>query len=99
MGKRAKICPTVHSGFPDVEGLRAISRFSRTVRLGKIRRPAGTRATPFRAMRKGRMRATSWPLKRTRPDRGAVRPMMLRMVVVFPAPFRPMSATTSPSFT
>jgi len=33
------------------------------------------------------------------PERTGKRPMMLSMVVVFPAPFRPTRQTASPAFT
>src|SRR5439155_1309730 len=37
------------------------------------------------------------PAKRTRPPRGRTTPMIESSVVVLPAPFRPISVTTSPS--
>ena len=41
----------------------------------------------------------SRPFHVTRPRRGAVSPMMLRMVVVLPTPFRPRRHTHSPDAT
>src|SRR6185295_5076403 len=74
------------------------TRFSRTVRLGKICRPSGTSATPRRAMRSGDMRSVRAPRKEMLPLNGLVRPMIERTVVVLPMPFRPRSVTTSPWF-
>ena len=76
------------------------SRFSRTVRLLKMRRPCGTSATPCAAIISGdkpghrarRTRATS-------PRRGGNRPMVTFMQVDLPAPLRPSrpSMRASPS--
>ena len=45
------------------------------------------------------MAIVSTPLTRMLPLRAPVKPMMARMVVVRPAPFRPSSVTTSPGCT
>ena len=78
---------------------RPISRFSRTVRFGKIWRSSGTYPTPRRAIRWTFAPAISFPWNRTLPERGGVRPMMDRNVVVFPAPLRPIRHTVSPCAT
>src|SRR5262247_4071894 len=59
---------------------------------GKTRRPCGTSAMPLSTMRKGGQSVMSCPLKRMEPRRGGVKPMMVRMSVVFPIPFRPRMA-------
>src|ERR671931_1761630 len=51
---------------------------------------------PRRARRYGGRRLITRPWKVTFPDRTGRRPMMLSMVVVFPAPFRPTRHTASP---
>src|SRR5918996_3137778 len=51
---------------------------------------------PRRARRYGGRRLISRPWKATFPDRRGRRPMMLSMVVVFPAPLRPTRHTDSP---
>ena len=48
-------------------------------------------------MRYGGQRVMVSPRNRTAPRRGGVKPMMERMSVVFPTPFRPRMASTSPS--
>ena len=45
------------------------------------------------------LRVMSFPSKVTVPPFDGSRPVMVCSVVVLPAPFAPMSATTSPSFT
>ncbi len=45
------------------------------------------------------LRVMSLPSKVTVPPFDGSRPEIVRSVVVLPAPFAPMSATTSPSFT
>ena len=47
----------------------------------------------------GRFPFMSSPLNLTLPVFGGVSPMMLLMVVVLPAPFRPRRQTSSPPFT
>src|SRR5574338_933568 len=44
-------------------------------------------------------RARSWPLTTTRPDVGFRRPAMIRIVVVFPAPFGPRKPWICPGST
>ncbi len=66
---------------------------------GKIIRPCGTRPMPARAIWLGGSPTSSVPLKVMLPLRGGVRPMMERIVVVFPMPLRPRSATTVASLT
>jgi len=52
---------------------------------------------PLRAMTSGARRDTGSPNRRIVPLRGGRKPMTVFMQVVFPAPFRPSSATTRPS--
>ena len=75
------------------------SRFSLTESGEKIRRPCGTSAMPRREIRYGGQAWIGSPSKTMRPSRGGVKPTMLRIMVVFPAPFRPRSATASPAAT
>src|SRR5467141_304015 len=72
------------------------TRFSRTVRLGKICRPSGTSAMPERAMRSGSSRSMRRPRKLIVPPLARVRPMIERTVVVLPMPLRPSRVTASP---
>ncbi len=64
-----------------------------------MRRPCGTSASPLRAIRYDGQLSIARPSKTTRPARGGVKPTMLRMAVVLPAPLRPSSATASPEAT
>src|SRR5260370_40523777 len=50
---------------------------------------------PSRARRCGGSPLITWPRKVTLPERNGSRPMMLSMVVVFPAPLRPTRHTDS----
>src|SRR5450756_821264 len=77
----------------------ATTRFSRTVRLLKMWRPCGTRATPRAAIDSGGKPVTGWPKTRTWPRRGASRPVVTFMQVDLPAPLRPSrpSMRASPS--
>ena len=54
-------------------------------------------ATPRRATSYGGMPAISFPRSRIDPRFGGESPMIERRVVVFPTPFLPSRATTSPS--
>ena len=93
LGNSSKTRGSVHR---PVRDWRATSRFSRTVSDAKTRRPCGTSAMPRSTMRKGGQRVTSSPLNPTRPRRGGVKPMIERMSVVLPIPFRPRIVTISP---
>ena len=76
-----------------------ISRFSSTVIWGKICRPSGTCAS-FRVMiLLGSVLRKSCPSKVTEPLAAFSSPVIVRSVVVFPAPLAPISETISPSFT
>src|ERR1035437_6409198 len=77
----------------------ATTRCARTVRLLKMWRPCGTRATPRAAIDSGGKPVTGWPKTRTSPVRGASRPMVTFMQVDLPAPLRPSrpSMRASPS--
>src|SRR5690349_4404800 len=74
-----------------------MSRFSCTVMPGKTPRPSGDCEMPRITRRSARSLVMSSPLKRMRPAATGRRPEIARMTVVLPAPFAPMSATTSPS--
>src|SRR5512134_949960 len=76
-----------------------ISRFSRTVIRERIARPSGTSATPRRRIACGGSPAMSSPRKRIAPVRGERTPAIVRISVVFPAPFAPMMPTMAPSGT
>jgi len=54
---------------------------------------------PWRKSMKGLRPAIPLPLKVIVPFRGGTMPMMLFMVVDFPAPLRPRRPTTSPALT
>ena len=54
---------------------------------------------PTRETSKGRIPAMFFSLKRISPRRGGLKPIIERMVVVLPMPFRPSRATTCPSLT
>src|SRR5439155_5893348 len=72
-------------------------RFSRTDSSAKVPRPSGTCAIPRRATASG-ARGSRSPAKTSSPLRRTV-PEIARSVVVFPAPFAPSTATSSPSST
>src|SRR5216683_1412599 len=71
-------------------------RFSRTLNVGKMRRPCGTRVMPRRATRWAERPWTATPSTRTEPRRGVMAPAIAIRVEVLPAPLRPSSATASP---
>src|SRR2546428_658933 len=73
----------------------AISMFSATVRSAKIPLSSGAQPTPSRAISCVRRPWMGWPRNSTVPARGRRYPMIVRRVVVFPAPFRPTRQTTS----
>ena len=73
------------------------SRFSCTVRSGKIRRPSGTWLMPSATILFGLSVWMGCPRKSTSPLRGGVPPQMVISVVLLPAPLAPMSVTISPS--
>src|SRR6266487_896404 len=78
---------------------RPSSRFSRTVRPGKIRRFSGTKPTPHRAIWWGVIRVRSLPSNSMAPRVGLMKPMAVFMSVLLPIPFLPRRATASPSCT
>ena len=61
------------------------------------RRPSGTSAIPWPQMRWGGTVARSSPSRRSSPARQRKSPATALMSVLLPAPFGPMTATTSPS--
>ena len=65
----------------------------------KMRRPSGACEMPRWTISWGGVSPISSPSKRIEPSRGGVRPEIERIVVDLPAPFEPISVTTSPSFT
>src|SRR5438094_6665937 len=74
-------------------------RLSSTESGPKILRPSGEWASPSRAMREGGRPCTGFPSSVTLPLLGRTVPEMARIVVVLPAPFAPISATTVPALT
>src|SRR6478736_2806430 len=95
-GKRSKIWS---SDRPPARTIGGSSRFSRTSRLAKIPRSSGQKAMPIRAILSDEARVMSSLLKRIEPVRLPMIPITDFSVVVFPAPLRPSSVTTSPAFT
>ena len=77
----------------------AMSRFSRTVRLGKMPRPSGTVQMPIRARSSADAPVTMAPSKQTAPLFGAKVPAHTLSIVVLPPPFGPSSAMTDPAAT
>src|ERR1700720_4339505 len=75
------------------------SRFSSTLRLAKIPRSSGQKASPRRAIRLEGRPISSSPRKRTEPPRRGTMPITDLSVVVLPAPLRPSRVTTSPART
>src|SRR2546427_4970972 len=73
----------------------AISMFSATVRSAKIPLASGAQPTPGCAISCVRRPWMGWPRNSTRPACGRRYPMIVRRVVVFPAPFLPTRQTTS----
>ena len=74
-------------------------RFSATVSVPKMCRPSGTSASPRRTIFSGLAPTSDSPSKRIEPPAGATSPKIAESVVVLPAPFGPMTPTTSPSST
>ena len=72
-------------------------RFSRTVRPPKIRRPSGQCEMPSATIRSVDAWSMSAPSNVIVPGDGRSSPEIVRSVVVLPAPFEPISATSSPS--
>ena len=77
----------------------ASRRFSSTVSAPKIARSSGTSCMPSRAISWGGRPWIGLPSSRMVPLPGDSTPMMLRSVVVLPAPLRPSNATHSCSST
>jgi hypothetical protein len=76
-----------------------ISRFSVTLMRGKRRRPSGDCAIPIETISCGEACVMSWSWKAIFPSRGWFSPLIERSVVDLPAPFAPISVTTSRSCT
>ena len=75
---------------------RASRRFSRTVSPPKMRRPSGQCEMPSATIRSVGARVMSAPSNVIAPWRGRSSPEIVRSVVLLPAPFEPISATSSP---
>ena len=76
-----------------------MSRFSSTVISWKMRRPSGTCTSPLRTILSAGMCMMSSPMNLMEPVRERSKPERVFKVVDLPAPFAPISATISPSFT
>ena len=76
-----------------------ISRFSITVILANTRRPSGTWAKPSFGILYASVCVISFPQKWIEPLLGFSNPETACNVVVFPAPFAPISVMISPSLT
>src|SRR5919197_1836966 len=81
-----RVCPTTGGS----------RRFSSTESVAYIPRSSGTYARPARARSCGVRSERSIPPSVTVPRRCRCRPMIARRTVVFPAPLRPTSVTSSP---
>ena len=73
-----------------------MNRLSITVIRAKSRRPSGDCEIPSSTIFDGPVWVISRSSKRIDPERGCIKPEMVRRVVVLPAPLEPISATTSP---
>ncbi len=73
-----------------------MSRFSRTVRFGKIPRPSGMRHTPARASCTGEAPVMSQPSSNTLPAVGRSSPLITFSNELLPAPLGPRMATSAP---
>ena len=82
---------------PGPGGRAATIRFSRTVRLLKMRRPCGTSAMPRAAIASGGSRVMSAPNTSTLPPRAGRSPTTTFMQVDLPAPLRPSRPSRRPS--
>src|SRR6266571_944679 len=76
-----------------------MSRFSSTDIRANSRRPSGTSAMPWRHTRCGATAPRSSPAKRNSPERARCSPAIVLTSVLLPAPFGPMTETTSPAST
>ena len=93
----------LHKGYPDgvpaTDYYPLLALLSRTLSEPNTWRPSGTWLMPLRTTASGAIPAIVRPRKVISPERGGSRPDIVRSVVVFPAPFAPISATISPSLT
>ena len=78
-------------------GAKPVSRFSSTVSSGKISRPCGTMAMPWRARSTVGSRVMSLPSKVIEPALTACWPTMARSRLVLPTPLRPSTQVTLPA--
>ena len=76
-----------------------ICKFSMMVMRLKTPRPSGTIAKPSLTRSQAPLPFMLLPKYSMSPDAGGSEPVMAFMVVVFPAPFEPISVTSSPSST
>ena len=73
--------------------------FSSTVRPGNSPTPWSVRAIPSEARRSGATRVIGWPRQLSVPEFGRTNPQMTLNSVVLPAPFGPITPSTSPGDT
>src|SRR5438132_1392908 len=76
-----------------------MSRFSSTDIRANSRRPSGTSGMPWRQPRCGATAPRPSPAKRNSPGRARCSPAIVLTSVLLPAPFGPMTETTSPAST
>ncbi len=73
--------------------------FSSSVRFSNSPTPWSVRAIPRRVRRCGRIRVIDSPLQLSEPASGATKPQITLNSVVLPAPFGPITPSTSPAWT
>ena len=95
IGEEDRACGRGDPDAPASSRCMATRRFSSTVERGEYALPLGHEAHAEPRDLVGRQPWMARPSKRIAPRAGCRRPMMLRMVVVLPAPFRPMSTVTA----
>ncbi len=98
-GNRAKARSSTQALFSPGRRNVYMSRFSETVRFGKMERPSGIMHTPDRASRSLAFRPSRWPATSTVPAVSASCPEIALSRVVLPAPFGPSSAKAEPDRT
>ena len=76
-----------------------MSKFSQTDNCGKILRSSGTNPTPNREILYAGKFVISVPSNTIFPEEAGVRPIIDRIVVVFPTPFLPINEITWPGST
>ena len=76
-----------------------MATFSSTVSVGSSFTCWNVRLIPWRAIRCGSIRPTSWPTKRTLPELAGTTPEIRLNIVLLPAPFGPSRPRISPART